>query len=139
MTPTAEPADRAEQLREQVARARIRGPGARAEQAVRLGGAGVMAVGMVLIVAGYIGASGPGVSLNSQISYLISGGLVGLGLVAIGAALYLRAWLARQRYWLARIALENREHAEAIVAAISRLEQASPAPGRPQGRAAAGQ
>ncbi len=113
------PGGRVDDLRSEVGSLRIRGGTTRTEQAIRLGGVAVMVIGMVLIAVAYIQASAGNVSLNNQMDYLISGGLIGLGLVGVGAAVYLRAWMARQRYWLARIAIENREHTEALIEAIT--------------------
>ncbi len=62
----------------------------------------------LLIVIGYIGASGT-TEFSSQVPYLISGGLLGLGLIVVGAALFLRYSLARfMRFWLLRLIYEER-------------------------------
>jgi hypothetical protein len=62
------------------------------------------------------------VFVDEQISYLISGGLLGLALVMTGGVLYLRYWLARERYWLARLTTEQEQQTQELVAALRRIE-----------------
>jgi hypothetical protein len=57
-----------------------------------LGGAAVIA-GFVLVVIGWAGASDT-VLVAGQIPYLISGGLIGLGLIFVGGFLYFGRWMA---------------------------------------------
>lgn len=57
-----------------------------------LGGALVVA-GFVAVIIGWVGASQT-VLVAGQIPYLISGGLIGLGLIFVGAFLYFGHWLA---------------------------------------------
>lgn len=130
--------ERAEQLQSAVEGLRIRGASTRVEQQLKLGGAGLMVVGLVLIVAAYIGASPATATLQAQIDYMISGAMLGLGLLAVGAAVYLRSWMARQRYWLARIALDNDRHHEELLDALGKLAPRSGAGATPAREAPAG-
>lgn len=57
-------------------------------------GAILMPLGIVVIVLGYYGAANTAYQYD-QISYLLSGGLLGLGLTFCGGFLYFGAWLAR--------------------------------------------
>ncbi|HWE57824.1 MAG TPA: hypothetical protein VG435_20140 [Acidimicrobiales bacterium] len=57
-----------------------------------LGGALVVA-GFVVVVIGWVGASHT-VLVAGQIPYLISGGLIGIGLIFVGAFLYFGHWVA---------------------------------------------
>lgn len=57
-----------------------------------LGGAAVIA-GFVLVIIGWAGASRT-VLVAGQVPYLISGGLIGLGLVFLGGFLYFGRWMA---------------------------------------------
>lgn len=57
-----------------------------------LGGACVVA-GFVVVVIGWAGASRT-VLVSGQIPYLLSGGLIGLGLIFVGAFLYFGHWMA---------------------------------------------
>jgi protein-S-isoprenylcysteine O-methyltransferase Ste14 len=118
----ADGAAKAARLESEVTALRIRGGRARVEQQIKIGGAALMVVGVVLIVIGWFRASTAGATQTDEFSYLISGGILGLGVIVVGVAVYLRAWMARQRYWLARIATENREHAEAVTASLARIE-----------------
>ncbi|MBF4161498.1 hypothetical protein [Nocardioides acrostichi] len=57
-------------------------------------GAVLLPLGLVVIVLGWYGASNTPYEYD-QISYLVSGGLLGLGLTFAGGFLYFGAWLAR--------------------------------------------
>lgn len=57
-------------------------------------GAILMPLGIVAIVLGYYGASNTPYQYE-QFSYLVSGGMLGLGLTFLGGFLYFGAWLAR--------------------------------------------
>ncbi|MEE3126247.1 MAG: hypothetical protein VX494_03460 [Actinomycetota bacterium] len=57
-------------------------------------GAVLLPLGLVVIVLGWYGAANTPYEYD-QISYLVSGGLLGLGLTFTGGFLYFGAWLAR--------------------------------------------
>lgn len=57
-------------------------------------GAILLPLGLVVIVLGWYGASNTPYQYD-QLSYLVSGGLLGLGLTFTGGFLYFGAWLAR--------------------------------------------
>jgi hypothetical protein len=54
----------------------------------------LLPLGLVLIVLGWYGASHSSY-LFEQVPYLISGGLVGLGMVTAGGLVYFGSWIAR--------------------------------------------
>ena len=112
---------RLDELKEDVAKLRIRGGSSRMEQQFKIGGALLIPVGLVLIFLAWLGASDT-VFVDEQISYLISGGLLGLALVMTGGCLYLRYWLARERYWLARLTTEQEQQAQEMVEVLRRIE-----------------
>ena len=68
-------------------------------------GAVLLPLGLVVIVLGWYGAANTPYQYD-QLSYLVSGGLLGLGLTFCGGFLYFGAWLAR-------IAADGRESAQA--------------------------
>lgn len=79
--------------------------------------AGIIApLGLVLVLLGWRGASQTA-NLFEQIPYLISGGLLGLGLVFLGAFFYFA-------HWLTELVKEHRAQSAAVVEAIGRLEEA---------------
>lgn len=81
-------------------------------------------VGLLLVAAAWFGASGTGY-VADQIPYLISGALLGLGLVLIGVGLFVRYSLARLvRFSLARVIHEQQAQGERVVEAMGRVEAA---------------
>ena len=114
---------RLESLQGEVASLKIRGGNAKIERQVRVGGTALMAIGVVLILIAWLRASQANTSVNNQIAYLISGGILGIAFVGIGGAVYLRSWLARQRYWLARQVVETREYTTQVLLLLARIEK----------------
>jgi hypothetical protein len=77
---------------------------------------GILApLGIAVMILGWWGASNSGYEFE-QIPYLISGGLVGLGLVFIGCFFYFA-------HWLTQLVKEHREQSAAILAALERLNE----------------
>jgi hypothetical protein len=74
----------------------------------------LLPLGFLLVILGWIGASHTPL-LFEQIPYLISGGLLGLGLVFAGGFVYFA-------YWQTLIVRESRTAREDLQAALSRLE-----------------
>lgn len=76
-------------------------------------------VGIVLILIGWWGASGTAL-MAEQTPYLISGGLLGLGLIIFGSALFVRYALTRyMRFWLIRLIYEQRQQTDRQIEAMS--------------------
>jgi hypothetical protein len=76
---------------------------------------GILApLGVAVVLLGWWGASNTGYEFE-QIPYLISGGLLGLGLVFIGCFFYFA-------HWLTQLVKEHRQQSEAILAALERLQ-----------------
>ena len=69
-------------------------------------GAVLLPLGLVVIVMGWYGAANTPYQYD-QLSYLVSGGLLGLGLTFCGGFLYFGAWLAR-------IAADGRESSKRL-------------------------
>lgn len=70
---------------------------------------GLVAVGVIALILGWIGVSGTGLAAE-QNPYLISGGLVGIALIAVGCTVWVSADL--QDEWRRLDALE--EHLERL-------------------------
>jgi hypothetical protein len=107
--------------RERVARLRSSVGGLRTRAVARgldfylfLAGAVLVPFGIFVMVLGWYGASHTGY-LFEQIPYVISGGLIGLGLVLVGSFAYFA-------YWLTRIFHQQREQADRTIAVLERLE-----------------
>jgi len=92
-------------------------------------GAFLLPIGVVTILLGWWGASHTG-HVYEQNAYLISGGLLGLGLIFIGGFLYFGYWMTRQ-------IRATEEGNELTRRAFARLE-AQMAADRPAGGASAG-
>jgi hypothetical protein len=74
----------------------------------------LMPLGLLLIVLGWVGASRTPLPFE-QTPYLISGGLLGLGLVFAGGFVYFA-------YWQTVRIRESREQAQQLTSALGRLE-----------------
>lgn len=116
--------DRVEAFTREIAAMGIRTPQAERERWALVGGVVAMAVGLFAIIAGWYGASGTSVVVEA-ISYAISGGALGLGLIVVGAALFVRYSSTRYlRYWLVRLIYEEQANADRIAAAAGEVRQA---------------
>ncbi len=74
--------------------------------------------GVVAIVAGYWGAANT-LSTPEAISYLLSGGMVGMALVIIGIALFLRYSMAAfLKFWLVRWVYEQQAQTDRVIEAM---------------------
>lgn len=80
------------------------------------GGAALLPLGILVIVLGWYGTANTPYEYE-QISYLVSGGLLGLGLTFVGGFLFFGAWLAQ-------IAQQNRESSERMTEALLALAAA---------------
>ena len=87
-------------------------------------GIGLLGVGLLMVGIAWFRASDTTVQ-HEQIDYLISGGLGGIGVTLVGAAIYLRISLARYfRLWLVRLVYEQRAQTDRTVEALERVERA---------------
>lgn len=80
-------------------------------------GAILLPLGLVVIVLGWYGAANTPYQYD-QLSYLVSGGLLGLGLTFCGGFLYFGAWLAR-------IAADGRESSKRLADTLLLLAEVS--------------
>ncbi len=125
--PAARPAatgghQRIDQFKTEIAELDVKTPADGNERWYLLAGIISMAVGMVLILGGYIGASGTAL-VAEQIPYLLSGGALGIGFVIIGGALFVRFSLSRYlRFWLIREIYEERAQTDRLVESLGAIE-----------------
>ena len=102
---------------------RGRTPEGEREGGARHGGIAAVVLGIVFIIGGWWGASGPTVIVDA-LSFVISGGLLGLGFIVIGAALFVRYSTTRYlRYWLVRQMYEGQANTDRIVEATTGVQQ----------------
>ena len=94
-------------------RARRRTSSVSGEQWLFVAGGALVLAGIVLVIIGWVGTSQT-VLVAGQIPYVVSGGLLGLGLIFLGAFLYFG-------YWLALLVREGRAQREAQEADLSRV------------------
>jgi hypothetical protein len=80
--------------------------------------------GFAIIGLGWWGASGTKY-VYQEIPYVISGGILGVSLVIVGAALFARYSAARLlRFWLARLVADQQIQTDRVVDAITALTEA---------------
>jgi hypothetical protein len=116
--------DRIEEFGREIAAMNIRTPEAEQERWALIGGIVAMVIGLACIVGGWYGASGTTVIVDS-LSYVISGGILGLGLIIVGAALFVRYSSSRYlRYWLVRMIYEEHANADRLAAATGDVRDA---------------
>jgi hypothetical protein len=121
-TPEGSP-DRLDEFHAELVRLRVKPRSKDDEQRLLFAGIVLMPLGLVVVLIGYLGASGT-TDFSAQIPYLLSGGVLGLGLTIVGAALFLRYSLGRYlRFWLLRLIFEEHTTADRQVDALERLGQ----------------
>ena len=97
-----------------IAGLRISGAGGLFSERLLLLLAGIVApLGLVVVVLGWWGASQTPYEFE-QVPYLISGGLLGLGLVFVGSFFYFA-------HWMTQLVKEHREQSRAILDALERI------------------
>jgi hypothetical protein len=113
--PSGQPAaSRFGRLSVAVRQMRTRAAGARLDRWLLIVGGVLMPLGVLLIILGWVGASRTPLPFE-QNDYLISGGILGLGLVIAGGFVYFA-------YWQTVRIQESREQSRELISAMSRLE-----------------
>jgi hypothetical protein len=92
--------------------------GVATERWLAVAGGVLMPLGVLLVLAGWYGAAHT-TRLFEEIPYLISGGMLGIVLAAIGASLYFG-------YWLTRLVSHARELVDGMARIERRLESLAP-------------
>ena len=105
---------RVSRLRSSLANVRSRGNGLPVERIMAFIGAGLVGIGIPLIILGWYGAAHTPYTFE-QIPYMISGGLLGLALTVLGGLFYFAYWLTRQVH-------ETRRQSDQTEAVYRRIE-----------------
>jgi len=105
-----------EDLAKGLARLRRRASMLPTDRWLAIAGGALMPLGVALVIIGWYGAAHTS-RLFEEIPYLISGGLLGIVLSTIGAALYFG-------YWLTRIVAGQRQMVDVLARMEARLEAA---------------
>ena len=125
---------RIDRFKDDIAALDLRAPADSSEKNYFLGGIALLVVGALFILGGYWGASSTPL-VAEQIPYLISGGVLGLGLMIIGAALFVRYSLSRYlRFWLIREIYEQRAQTDRVVESLGNVESLLRAATRPRAK-----
>lgn len=101
-------------LTDAVAQLRTRAVGGNLDRWMLIIGGVLMPLGILLIILGWVGASHTPLQFE-QTPYLISGGILGLGLVIAGGFTYFA-------YWQTLRVRESREQSDAVTTALARIE-----------------
>jgi hypothetical protein len=114
--------ERVDAFRREIEALRLRTPDDAAERWWLLAGLVLPGLGLLAIVFGWWGASGSAYPAE-QLPYVISGGLLGVGLIVAGGALFVRYSLTRYlRFWLVRLIHEERAQVDRQIEALERIE-----------------
>jgi hypothetical protein len=125
-------ADRVDQFKQEIAEMRIRPPEDTSERVWLIAGLVLPLLGLVAIFIGWWGASGSAYPAE-QLPYVISGGILGLGLIILGAALFVRYSMTRyMRFWLLRMIYEERAQTDRTVESLDNVESLLRAATRPR-------
>jgi hypothetical protein len=126
---------RIDEFKEEIAGMRIRPPEDRTERTWLIAGIVLPLLGLLAIGIGWWGASGSAYPAE-QLPYVISGGLLGVGLIVAGAALFVRYSMTRYlRFWLLRMIYEERSQTDRTVEALDRVERLLRSATRPRAQA----
>jgi hypothetical protein len=132
-TAESEIKDRVERFKQEIAELRTRTSGGQGERVGGIVGVILMVVGIVLAIGSYVQATNEGVGrgttneillaqMNQNQSVILA--VCGVGLVVIGAALFLRTALLRfWRFWMLRHLYEGRAHLDEILVALQQWTQ----------------
>jgi hypothetical protein len=96
-----------------IARIRVRARAIKIEQILLVLGGVAMPAGILVIIVGWYGAAHT-FRTYAQLDYLISGGLLGLGLVIFGGFCYFGYWLTRMVQLLRTTQTQERESLDAL-------------------------
>lgn len=124
---------RQERLTARIAALRTRRTGGPSDRWLLVAGGTLMPLGGVLVLLGWAGASRTPLVFE-QIPYMISGGLLGLGLVVAGGFVYFA-------YWQTLMVREQRQARDELASSLRRIEEllaAGLGPAAAAGTAAAG-
>lgn len=113
--PHADATGRQRRLAQAVSGLRTRAAGKDPERWLLIAGGVLLPLGLLVILLGWIGASQTP-RLFEQIPYMISGGLLGLGLVFAGGFTYFA-------YWMTRLIKEQRDQNAALLNALRTMER----------------
>lgn len=109
---------RVERFHDDVAALGVPTPATQRESWLLWGGIALVVIGVIVVFAGYWGASGTS-NVAEQMPYMLSGGALGVALVIIGSVLVGRYSMAKLfRYWLALLVAEHRSQTDRLVDAI---------------------
>ncbi|HYL53689.1 MAG TPA: hypothetical protein VEZ15_17075 [Acidimicrobiia bacterium] len=115
--------DRAEEFLAAVYALQIPSQTVRRERRLYAAGTVIVLAGFAAIGLGWYGASGTKY-VYQEIPYVVSGGIFGVALVVLGAALFARYSAARLlRFWLARIVADQQLQTDRVVQAIAALTE----------------
>lgn len=114
--------ERVQNFTQEIGEMRLRGARADRERLLLVVGSLLLVAGLALAVVGGFQASGTQV-LGDQVAFLATGTLLGLALVIVGTALFVRYSIARfMRFWLVRLVHEHRSETDRVVDALKAVE-----------------
>ncbi len=108
-------------FKQEIGELKLKGSSNRRERALLVTGAALLVAGVGVALLGAAQAVGT-TDAADQLAAIASGGLLGIALVAAGAAVSVRYSQARfMRFWLIRLLYEQRAQTDRVVEAIDRV------------------
>jgi uncharacterized membrane protein YbhN (UPF0104 family) len=108
-------------FKQEIGELKLKGSSNRRERALLVTGAALLVAGVGVALLGAAQAVGT-TDAADQLAAIASGGLLGIALVAAGAAVFVRYSQARfMRFWLIRLLYEQRAQTDRVVEAIDRV------------------
>lgn len=110
--------ERVEAFTQEIESLKLKASSAESEKRLVVLGALALVGGLVLAIAGAIQVTGTSAPADQR-AYMATGTFLGIALIIVGAALFVRFSLARyMRFWLIRLVHESRANTDRIVEAI---------------------
>jgi hypothetical protein len=114
--------DRVEQFKTEIAEMKLPDPSSGRDRMLLMGGAVLMAVGVVVAIVAYSLSHGTSNVLQQNDAQVVA--IIGLTVAVVGGALFVRYSIAHfLRFWLARLSWEQQAQTDRLIEALGARDQ----------------